>query len=195
MKKNVILFIFLLGFSFSGFSQMVIKPAIGLNFTSLSNDPLSYETTGRVGWQIGGTITFGDQFYLEPGIFWVKNNWNLQNIDPQIPKFKNDISSIKIPVFAGINVVGDADGKNFHIMGGPTLSIVTDVNTGSTAKTKDDFSKFIFGMNLGAGLSLGKMFIDAGYEWGLNNIYKNEDKDIRSRGFWVNVGFRLEFAD
>ncbi len=193
MKKTVIAIIFLAGFYFAGFSQMVIKPAIGMNFTSLSNDPLSYETTGRMGWQIGGTIAMGDQFYFEPGIFWEKNNWNLQNIDPQVPEFKNDISAIKIPIFVGINVVGDANDNNFHIMGGPTMRIITDVNPGSTGKTKDDFSDFIFGMDIGAGISMGKIFIDAGYEWGLTNIYKDETNDIRSRGFWLNAGFRLKF--
>lgn len=193
MKKAVIAVIFLVSFYFTGFSQMVIKPAIGMNFTSLSNDPLSYEATGRLGWQIGGTIAVGDKFYFEPGIFWEKNNWNLQNIDPQIPEFKNDISAIKIPIFVGINLIGDADDSNFHIMGGPTMRLVTDVNPGTTGKTKEDFSDFIFDMNIGAGISMGKIFIDAGYEWGLTNIYKDETNDIRSRGFWLNAGFRLKF--
>ncbi len=191
--KKAIAIIFLLSFYLSGFSQTVIKPAIGMNFTHLSNDPLSYETTGRIGWQIGGTITFGDKFYLEPGIFWEKNNWNLQNLDPQIPEFTNDMSALKIPLFIGINVIGEADEQNFHIMGGPTMRIVTDVDPGTTGKTKDDFSDFIMGIDIGAGISLGKIFIDAGYEWGLTNIYKDETEDIRSRGFWLNAGFRLKF--
>ena len=191
--KKAIAIIFLLSFYLSGFSQTVIKPAIGMNFTHLSNDPLSYETTGRIGWQIGGTITFGDKFYLEPGIFWEKNNWNLQNLDPQIPEFTNDMSALKIPLFIGINVIGEADEQNFHIMGGPTMRIVTDVDPGTTGKTKDDFNDFIMGIDIGAGISLGKIFIDAGYEWGLTNIYKDETEDIRSRGFWLNAGFRLKF--
>lgn len=194
MKKTAITFIFLISIAFSGLSQMVIKPGIGMNFTRLSNDPLSYETTGRLGWQLGGTITFGDHFYFEPGIFWVKNNWNLQNIDPNIPEFKNDISSLRIPVFVGLNLIGDAtDDRNFHIFGGPAAQIVTKVNTGSTGLTTDDFSKFIWGLNLGAGISINKIFIDAGYEWGFTNIYKNDPNDIQSRGFWLNAGFRLEF--
>ena len=193
MKKTVIAFIMIAGFYFTGISQ-VIKPAIGINFTHLSNDPLSYETTGRIGWQIGGTIAFGDKFYLEPGIFWEKNNWNLQTVNqPEIPEFTNDISAIKIPLFAGINVIGNADDDNFHIMGGPTMRIVTNADPGSTGLTKDDFADFIWGMDIGAGISFHKFFIDAGYEWGLSNIYENEAEDIRSRGFWLNAGFRLKF--
>jgi len=193
MKKTLTVLILMLGLYFTSNSQTVIKPAIGFNFTHLSDDPPSYETTGRIGWQIGGTITFGDKFYLEPGIFWEKNNWNLQNLNPQIPEFTNDISSIKIPLFVGINVVNDAENNNFHIMGGPTMRIVTNADPGSTGLTKDDFSDFIWGMNIGAGLSFRKIFVDAGYEWGLSNIYKDDPNDIRSRGFWLNAGFRLKF--
>lgn len=194
MKKIAITLILLISLSFSGLSQMVIKPGIGFNFTSLSTDPLTYKTTGRLGWQLGGTITFGDQFYFESGIFWVKNNWELQEAQALGNKLKNDISSIRIPLFAGLNVVGDAtDDRNFHIFGGPAAQIITKVNTGTTSLTPDDFSKFIWGMNIGAGLSIGKLFIDAGYEWGFTNIYKNDPNDVQSRAFWLNAGFRLEF--
>lgn len=194
MKKTAITLILLISFAITGLSQMVIKPGIGLNFTSMSNDPQSYETTGRLGWQLGGTVTFGDQFYFEPGIFWVKNNWELQDATVQGTSFKNDISSLRIPAFVGINVIGDAtDDRNFHIFGGPAAQIVTKVNTGSTGLSTDDFSKFIWGMNLGAGISIGKIFIDAGYEWGLTNIYKNDPNNVQSRGFWLNAGLRLEF--
>ena len=193
MKKTAITLILLISISFSGFSQMVLKPAIGMNFTSMSSDPASYTATGRMGWQLGGTVVFGDEFYLEPGVFWVKNNWELQ--DPQITgnEFKNDISSLRIPVFLGWNVVGDAtDDRNFHIFGGPAAQIVTKVNPG-TGFTEEDFNNFIWGVNLGAGLSIGKIFVDGGYEWGLTDIYKTEPKDIRSSGWWLNAGFRLEF--
>ncbi|RLD68384.1 MAG: hypothetical protein DRI95_03155 [Bacteroidetes bacterium] len=194
MKKTAITLILLISFAITGLSQMVIKPGIGLNFTNMSSDPQSYETTGRLGWQLGGTVTFGNQFYFEPGIFWVKNNWNLQELDTNLPEFKNDISSLRIPAFVGINVIGDAtDDRNFHIFGGPAAQIVTKVNTGSTGLTKDDFSNFIWGLNLGAGISIGKIFIDGGYEWGLTNIYVNDPNEIQSRGFWLNAGFRLEF--
>jgi len=193
MKKTAITLILLMSLSFSGFSQMIIKPAIGMNFTSMSNDPLAYETTGRVGWQIGGTVAFGSQFYLEPGIFWVKNNWNLQNLDPAIPEFKNDISSLRIPLYLGWNVIGSgSDNRNFHVFGGPAAQIITKVNPG-TGFIKDDFSDFIWGMNLGAGISIGKIFFDAGYEWGLTDIYKNDPNSVQSRGWWLNGGFRLEF--
>ncbi|MEN8121199.1 MAG: outer membrane beta-barrel protein [Bacteroidota bacterium] len=194
MKKTAITLILLISFAFTGLSQMVIKPGIGMNFTRMSSDLQSYETTGRLGWQLGGTVTFGEKFYFEPGIFWVKNNWNLQELSTSLPEFKNDISSLRIPAFVGINLLGDAtDDLNFHLFGGPAAQIVTKVNTNTTNLTPEDFSKFILSMNLGAGISINKIFIDAGYEWGLTNIYINDPNNVQNRGFWLNAGFRLEF--
>ena len=194
MKKTAITLILLISISFSGFSQMVLKPAIGMNFTSMSSDPASYSATGRMGWQLGGTVVLGDEFYIEPGIFWMKNNWELQELNTSIPSFDNDISSLKIPLYLGWNIVGDAtDDRNFHVFGGPAAQIITKVNSGSSTISEDDFNKFIWGVNLGAGLSIGKIFIDGGYEWGLTDLYKTEPKDVRSSGWWLNAGFRLEF--
>ena len=192
MKKIIITFSFMIFFAFAGISQ-IIKPGIGFNNTSFNNDPLSYETTGRLGFQLGGTVAFGETFYFEPGIYWVRNNYQLKPLATD-EKFKNDISSIRIPIYAGINVVGDAaEERNFHVFAGPAVSFITDVNTGDTGLTTDDFNKFLWGVNIGAGLSLWKMYVDVGYEWGMNDLFKDDDEHIKTKGLWVNVGFRLTF--
>lgn len=172
-------------------AQTIIKPAIGLNLTHFSTDVPEYGIHGRLGWQIGGTIAFGDQFYLEPGIFWVKNNWSLETNGT---KFKNDISSLRIPVYVGWNVVGDPDDdRNFHIFAGPSAMIVTATNSDEIGLEEDDFNKFILGANIGAGISIGKIFVDVGYEWGLNNVYKVDELDTKHQSLWINAGFRLTF--
>ena len=172
-------------------AQTIIKPAIGFNLTTFSSDIPTHEIDGRLGWQLGGTIAIGSEFYFEPGIFWVKNNWNLKEGGA---KFKNDISSLRIPAFVGWNVVGDPDDdRNFHIFAGPSAMIVTSTNSEVTGMSEDDFNKFIIGANVGAGISIGKIFVDVGYEWGLNNMYKDDENDTKHRTLWVNAGFRLTF--
>jgi len=194
MKKLVIVLVLFFSYFVSVHSQLVVKPAIGMNFTKLSGDPLTYDQTGRFGWQIGGTITLGQEFYLEPGIFWMKNNWDLQELTISDTKFKNDISSLRIPLYLGWNVVNSGtDDRNFHIFAGPAAMIVTKVNTETTGLTKDSFNDFIYGINVGAGLSISKVFIDGGYEWGLTDLYVDDPNHARSRGFWLNFGFRLKF--
>jgi hypothetical protein len=191
MKKLVSIIILTSFIAITCLSQVVIKPAIGLNFTKLSSDPLSYKQTGRLGWQIGGTLAIGKEFYLEPGIFWVKNNWQLQTL--ALNKLNNDISSLRIPCYVGWNVInrGD-DSRNFHLFGGPAAMIVTKTDS-IKGVNLGNFNRVIFGINLGAGLSINKIFVDCGYEWGLTDLYKNDDKHVKSRGFWLNAGFRLKF--
>ena len=196
MKKLLMTLILISSVVLSANAQVIIKPAIGLNLTTFSSDLPTHEIDGRLGWQLGGTIAIGDEFYVEPGIFWVKNNWKLtESVTAANLKFDNDISSLRIPVYVGWNVVGDPDDdRNFHIFAGPSAMIVTSVNNGDAGIVEDDFNKFLWGANIGAGLSIGKIFVDVGYEWGLNKIYKTEGfGDTKYRSLWINAGFRLTF--
>ena len=74
-----------------------------------------------------------------------------------------------------------------------TEMIVTGINTEDVGAEEDDFNKFIIGANIGAGLSIGKLFVDVGYEWGLNNMYKEDALETKHRSLWINAGFRLTF--
>ena len=194
--RNFFITLSILFFAVAGFSQVVVKPGIGINFTSFTTDPLTYEHTGRLGYQLGGTIAIGNEFYFEPGVFWVRNNYQLKDKNATIntdKKFKNDISSIKIPLLVGMNVVGNAKAKrNFHVFGGPDISYVTSVNNEDVNLTKEDFTKYMWGINVGAGLSIDKIFVDIGYQWGLNAIFVDDD-ETKIKGLWVNAGFRLKF--
>jgi len=196
MKKIFITLTLTAFFAVIGFSQVVVKPAIGMNFTSFTTDPLTYEHTGRLGYQLGGTVAIGDEFYFEPGVYWVRNNYQLKNKNATLDadeKFKNDISSIKIPLYVGMNIVGGAtDDRNFHIFAGPDISYVTSVNNDDVNLTKEDFTKYMWGVNIGAGLSINKLFVDVGYQWGLNTIFVDDDK-TKIKGLWINAGFRLKF--
>ena len=110
MKKIVTSLLLISCIVFSVNAQTIIKPAIGLNLTHFSTDVPDYGINGRLGWQIGGTVAIGDEFYVEPGIFWMKNNWEFKSdVGTSDLNFKNDISSLRIPVFVGWNVVGDPD--------------------------------------------------------------------------------------
>jgi hypothetical protein len=77
----------------------------------------------------------------------MKNNWNLnQMYGTSDLDFKNDISSLRIPVYVGWNVVGDPDDdRNFHIFAGPSAMIVTGVNSEDVGVDEEEFNRFIMG--------------------------------------------------
>ncbi len=79
--KNIILSVIVFSFLFlagNTYAQLEIKPAIGINATNFSEDPVNGETSANIGWQLGGTISFGDKLYGEGGIFWTykSNEYN-----------------------------------------------------------------------------------------------------------------------
>lgn len=198
MKKIALSLIFIGCLTIAANAQMIIKPTIGMNLTSFSDDSEQYGMNGRVGWQFGGTVAFGSEYYLESGIIWMRNNWEVtRDVSTDNLSFDNDISCIRVPIFAGWNIVGAADDdRNFHIFGGPAVSWVYAVDSEDATRSgisTDSFNDKIWGLNIGAGLTFNKIFVDVGYEWGLSEIYKNEPQDVKSRALWVNAGLRWRF--
>ena len=78
MKKIIFsITIGLLAFTFMANAQLTIKPAFGINFASL--DTKEYKMEGKTGYMIGGTVAIGSKFIFEPGIFWQKDNYEVED--------------------------------------------------------------------------------------------------------------------
>ena len=109
--------------------------------------------------------------------------------------FDTDINAMRIPVFVGYQIIG-GDKENIfglRIFGGPTGSWVTSVKANDNDLDKEDFNSFLWGADLGVGVDLWLFFIDAGYEWGLNQVFKNDPNEAKTRMWWSNVGVRIRF--
>jgi hypothetical protein len=75
MKKLLLLSIACLTFTVLAYAQeVVIKPTVGINFTNFSKDPTTGTYKSQVGYQIGGSVSFGEKFYVEPGVFYAKKS-------------------------------------------------------------------------------------------------------------------------
>jgi len=173
-------------------AQLEIKPTGGINFSRLSDDPEGYSQSARVGYQFGGSVQLGKKFYLEPGIFWVKMGSELTG-DTINTSYKTDISAIRIPVFAGYQLIG-GDKENLfglRVFGGPTLSWITKIQNDGTKLNKDDFNNLLWGVDAGVGIDIWLVFIDAGYEWGLNQVFKDDPNKAKNKAFWINLGMRF----
>lgn len=178
----------------STYGQMTIKPGVGINFTNWSKDAGGATASGNVGWQIGGSIAFGDKLYLEPGLFYVQQSTEITTLDSESPsslKFDNKISSLRIPVNVGYSILGTEGGMfSLHIFGGPTASIVTSVD-GSDYLTKDDHKGVNWGVQAGAGINVALFYLDASYEWGLNEFLKDMDEKVKLQGFYLTAGIKF----
>ncbi|MBS2213602.1 PorT family protein [Carboxylicivirga mesophila] len=190
----VISFIGLMSFISFAYSQVTIKPGIGINITNWSKDPGGATTSGNVGWQIGGTVAFGEKLFFEPGLFYVEQSTEVDVIDSELPdnfKFDNKITSLRIPVNVGYSILGKEDGMfSLHVFGGPTASFVLDVKE-TELLSKDDHKSVNWGVQAGAGINLTMFYLDASYEWGLNEFLEDMDEKVKLQGFYLTAGIKF----
>lgn len=170
-------------------AQLVIKPAVGVNFTDLSKNEESGEFKAKVGWQIGGSIVLGKKFYLEPGVFYVEKSTKFDSSGSSVSDIDFKISGIRIPVTIGINFGDEKSTFNFRIFGGGSAFILTNTKN----LDKDLLKSASWGVYAGAGLDFSMFFLDASYEWSLTNISDDIDNvDVgKSRSVFIQAGIRI----
>ncbi len=200
MKKIIFTLLILTGFVTAGMAQITIKPAFGLNASRLSTDPGNWKHDGRLGFQFGGSVAIGKKFYVEPGIFWMKNNADITHTGDGgsgPTKFNHNISMIRVPVFAGFNILGNEESlADLRVFLGPAMNIVTGINNSEDhpdSPKKEDYKSVIWGGDIGLGVSVWWLFLDAGYEFGFSKVYKDNDKfgSAKASGLWTNLGVRI----
>jgi Outer membrane protein beta-barrel domain len=197
MKKSVLTFALILGAAIMVSAQVEIKPTIGFNLSKLSTEPDGFNQSARVGYELGGTVQIGKKLYFEPGIFWVKMSSELVHANDVTLNVQSDISAIRIPAFVGYQIIGGDEENIFglRVFGGPTGSWVTKIQGNDTDLNKDNFNKFIWGIDAGAGIDVWLLFLDIGYEWGLSPVFKESvDPDkAKNNAWWWNLGVRIRF--
>ena len=188
-KNLFIIAISFILFTSSAYSQLEIKPAIGINATNFSEDA-NGETSANVGWQLGGTISFGDKLYGEGGIFWTYKS-NEYKSDADTLTFNTEMSGINIPVMVGYHLLGKGAGSfGLRAFGGASVLILTQVD--AFELTKDDFNKASWGLFLGAGLDFSILFLDVKYEWALTDVSSVSSFNVgKATTLFINAGVRL----
>lgn len=192
MKYNLSL---LLAFSFiifvnQSFAQMEIKPAIGINFTGFSQDPENATSSAQLGWQLGGTISFGDKLYGEGGIFWTYKANDISETDTNIT-FSTSLSGVRIPIMVGYHFLGSESSLiGLRAFGGASMTIISNVDVEDLSK--DDFTSPTYGVFLGAGVDITMFFLDLKYEWSLSDVSSISSFDVgKARTLFINAGVRL----
>jgi len=156
---------------FSCLSAQTIKPAIGMNFTDFSKNPVGGEYKAKVGYQVGGSVAWGSKWYVEPGIFYVGKSTEFSSSNGSLPdQDQLTISGLRIPVAIGINLLGNGKSTiGVRGFGGVSGFFITSVSD----DFEDNVKKNNFGLFAGAGVDFWKLFVDVSYEWSLTNVQKD----------------------
>ncbi|NND08397.1 MAG: outer membrane beta-barrel protein [Saprospiraceae bacterium] len=194
MKKVSIITVFSLIFSMA-FAQVSIRPQIGYNSSNLTNKLEDATFDSQAGFQFGIDGQFGSRFYIQPGIMWESANNELkESIEGTNTDFQ--VNRVRIPVMFGYKFFGkDTDGiVDIRAFTGPNaaFTISKDLKQQSLI-SKSDFKGAIFGWNLGVGVDIAIVFVDAGYSFGLSEVFEGAASDVRNNLWYANAGLRLGF--
>jgi hypothetical protein len=110
----------------------------------------------NVGYHIGFFGQIGNNVYLRPELVYTSTKSDYDNDDFKMQK-------LDLPLLLGTKVIGP-----LHVFAGPAFQYILDTEyDGITiSDVKNDFT---VGVNIGAGLNLGKLGIDLRYERGFSD--------------------------
>ena len=176
-----------------GHSQLEVKPAIGMNFTNVSKDPESGSSSGKIGWQVGGSVLYGTKFYGEIGVFYLQKTTEFSSNDIEELNFDKKTNGIRIPVNVGLHVLGSEESlAALRVFGGGSGYFVTSVSGGEL--DKEDINSPQWGVHAGLGLDIWILFLEWKYEWSLTDVTSLTDFNVgQYRGSYINLGARFQF--
>lgn len=188
------MFAFLL-LSSAAFSQVTFNPKVGANVSGLDTKLKDFQTEARVGWNAGFDLRLGEGFfYLQPGVHYNSATARLfqdLNMDDEIRlEDETTIQSLKMPLNVGLRLTGNSRLFGIHAVGGITPTYMLGVQEQpSFPLSKDDLNDWTFGANVGVGLDILFLTVDANYEIGLNDFFANAEG--RNNVFTVSLGLKF----
>ncbi|HOX78574.1 MAG TPA: outer membrane beta-barrel protein [Bacteroidales bacterium] len=202
MKKT---FLFLLLFSFiatTGFAQLELKPAVGLNVARFDSDPVfsngadSMLTNPGAGFQLGASLAIGRKLYVEPGVFYSKMVQGFETSDIEKEDFTYSANYIRVPLNFGFKFIGTQTSlAGLKIFLGPSMFIPLSIQENTYPIAKTDVKSPLFDFNVGAGLTIWNVFLDVSYGWGLSPQFKDDPIEAKMQAFYANVGFRFKLIN
>ena len=195
MKKNYIIIILLFAFSYHGFSQFEIKGFGGINAASFSDLEAGLSQNSNISYQVGASVLFGTTWYVEPGIVWGVKNVDFVDSSTDAG-FNNKISGMKIPVLVGYRFFGRSENLlNLRVFVGATANFNTSYKKEDIAVNDSTFNSLSWNGNVGVGVDILFLFLDAGYEIGLSDFFDTSELSSKINGFYANIGFRFMFGN
>jgi len=223
MKKKLILMItVMMSITFTLKAQYDIRASGGLNVVSLSNDyngttsingqDYKTEVKARGGFNLGGSLTFGNRLYISPGFYWTSVNLNVVTestnlIDVKSYENSPTVNMISVPLHIGVRFINPMKENliNARLFVGITGSHVIAVHDAgytytdasgkevSVSHTKDDYENMITSFDMGLGIDIGAFFADAGYKIGMSTIFDEPGNNIKANMFYLNIGVKFSF--
>lgn len=166
--------------AFQAEAQVKVNPKVGVNISGLESTLNDFKAEGRIGWNAGLDFRMGQGvFFFNPGLHYYNYTARLvsdYDLPTDLLEGETTIQNIKMPVNVGISLTGQNRFLNIYAKGGVTPTYTLGVKEQSIfSLNRDDLEPWAFGANLGVGVDLWFLTVDATYEIGLTPFFKNAD--------------------
>ncbi len=211
MRKITLLTLMLfLGFSAIYAQSFDLRAYGGMNVLQLTSDKgtslidgtLHNRTvSGRPGYQFGGAITFGERFFVQPGIEYALLSTKLVNKNTVTGNELTDETTLgvfSIPLKVGYRLIDPEKENIFNIrvysgfIGHHVAKVNHTTKSGAFDINKDDYTNLIMNADFGLGLDIFIFYLDVGYQFGLSPVHSGGDL-AKANSFYTNLGLRLSF--
>ena len=160
----------------------------GINFDNFKlKNASQLSIDNSTGWQAGVMLHFKLPIVgigVQPEFLYTVHKGDIESGSSSK---SNSISYFEIP----LNVRWTLDLKLVrpYILAGPYFSYAVDFSGDSFNSSNID--KFDWGIGIGAGIELWRLQFGLRYSWGLQNVSKTSDFDLKNNVFTISVGFFL----
>lgn len=176
MMKKIVFTLFAVCIMFAASAQFKGGLKAGLNFANLSGDVSGNSTLTSFHFGVYGQKALSDALTLQPELLYYGAGTSFDSDDVKI-------NYLMIPIMFKYGL-----GDKFNIQAGPQIGFLMSTDP---SDTKDILKGTDFGLNLGAGVSFGKLSVDARYSIGLANIADADGFELKNNVIQLSVGFQL----
>lgn len=182
------------------FAQLSMGPKVGLNVSSVTGDGTNYRAGVNVG--IFGNYRINNLFAIQPEFLYSMQGTAFDDVTIARQTLKSSYTShyLNIPVLLKVY-----PWRGLNVQVGPQFGFCVDdeykLKVGDEEISSNDLKQygydskanvFDFAIALGLGYEFDfGMTIDARYNFGLTNIYENEDG--KNTMFMLSLGYKFDF--
>lgn len=190
MKK--IIFLLLISAAAISVARSQSKSSIGFyigpNFSNVNIESPDLSAVNHSGYQFGGYWRKGAFIYGQAGLEFQHFKTNLST---DTSSGLVDLKRIQMPLYAGLNLLNFSKSViNVRAFGGPVIGYRYGDDNSNPDLSSSDFSRFNVNGTVGAGADILIFSLDAGYTFGLNNLFTG-NFDGKGNYAFVNVGVRF----
>ena len=169
-------------------SNVKFIPKIGVHYANFDEKFEDKDFSGKLGYQIGADVRFGQTLYLATGAHYFKSNATVETVD-ELPALETDFDEkgLKIPVYVGIDLL-HTDRFGIRFYGGPNYSLFFDNNDKFFNFEDLIVSENMWGAVAGVGLDMGIITLDLYREWALSDFFETDAFKNRNNLVYLSAG-------